>query len=75
MTKRITALLLSVLLCLSLAGTAFAAGEESTIRGTAGTKEISVDLKNLIENAPYYLCSLLVKESEEAAETDFKIVE
>lgn len=74
MTKRITALLLSAVLCLSLTGAAFAAVEESTIRAEAGSKKISVSLKGLTEGATYYLCSLLVKESEAAAEKDFKIV-
>lgn len=74
MTKRITALLLSAVLCLSLTGTAFAAGEESAIRAAAGSNTVSVSLKGLTEGATYYLCSLLVKESEAAAEEDFKIV-
>lgn len=75
MAKRITALLLSVLLCLTLAGTAFAAdGPNGTITGEAGSNEVTLDLTGLGSEAPYYLCSILVKENVDANEEDFSIV-
>lgn len=74
MTKRISALLLSVILCFTMLGSVFAAEPASAIRAEAGSNEVSLSLTGLGSRATYYMCSLLVKSDKDAAESEYAIV-
>lgn len=65
MKKRISAFLLSVVLCLGLVGTAFAA-ETAAVEFTAGEDTLTVSLTGLGKEATYALGGLLVKKQADA---------
>ena len=66
MKKRISAFLLSVVLCLGLVGTAFAA-ETASVKFTAGEDALTVSLTGLGKEATYALGGLLVKKQADSA--------
>ncbi len=71
MTKRISALLLSVILCFSLVGNAFAAAAPAAeFEASDGDPNITVKLSGLTENGVYSLCALQLK----SGDGDFKNV-
>ena len=75
MTKRISALLLSLVLCFAMFGTAFAA-ETATgkIEAKAGGDTAVVTLSGLQPSHKYVMSNLLVREPGKTEESDFKIV-
>lgn len=59
MKKRISALLLSVALCLAMLGTAAAAGTPSvSVSGKGGENQVSVTGTNLVPDTTYYMCAV-----------------